>query len=140
MKSVIPPCLGPDPEVSQPGWTVPPGAWDTHFHVLGPTSQYPYAATRKYTPPDAPLDACLAMHNALGIDRGFVVHANTHGFDNRVDIDAVTGMRVTFAAFPWRWMKGDGCIIRLVAMLDPTGEFRIAQGTARAGTGRGGAG
>ena len=98
MKSVIPPCLGPDPEVSQPGWTVPPGAWDTHFHVLGPTSQYPYAATRKYTPPDAPLDACLAMHNVLGIDRGFVVHANTHGFDNRVDIDAVTGSQGRYLA------------------------------------------
>ena len=42
----------------------------------------------------------------------------------------MTGKRVTFAAFPWRWMKGDGCIIRLVAMLDPTGKFRIAKGTA----------
>jgi hypothetical protein len=30
-------------------------------------------------------------------------------------------------------MKGDGCIIRLVAMLDPTGKFRIAKGTAVAG-------
>jgi len=29
------------------------------------------------------------MHNALGIERGFVVHANTHGFDNSVDLDAV---------------------------------------------------
>jgi predicted TIM-barrel fold metal-dependent hydrolase len=28
------------------------------------------------------------MHAALGIDRGFAVHANTHGFDNSVDIDA----------------------------------------------------
>jgi kynurenine formamidase len=54
------------------------------------------------------------------------------GFENvGGDIDAVTGHRVTFAAFPWRWMKGDGCIIRLVAMLDPTGEFRIEQGSAR---------
>ena len=54
------------------------------------------------------------------------------GFENvGGEIDAVTGHRVTFAAFPWRWMKGDGCIIRLVAMLDPTGEFRIAQGSAR---------
>lgn len=29
------------------------------------------------------------MHDTLGIDRGFVVHANTHGFDNAVDLDAV---------------------------------------------------
>jgi len=44
------------------------------------------------------------------------------------DLDQVTGKRCTFAAFPWRWMKGDGCIVRLVAMIDPTGTFRIATG------------
>ena len=60
-----------------------------HFHVLGPQATYPYSSTRKYTPPDALLDACLAMHAALGIARGLVVHANTHGFDNSVDLDAV---------------------------------------------------
>jgi kynurenine formamidase len=51
------------------------------------------------------------------------------GFENvGGQIDAVTGKRVTFAAFPWRWEKGDGCIVRLVAMLDPGGEFRIETG------------
>jgi len=44
------------------------------------------------------------------------------------DIDKVTGKRVTFAAFPWRWKKGDGCIVRLVAMLDPKGSFRFERG------------
>jgi kynurenine formamidase len=44
------------------------------------------------------------------------------------DIDKVTGRRLTFAAFPWRWMKGDGCIVRLVAMLDPDGKFRVERG------------
>ena len=68
---------------------MPEGAWDTHFHVLGPQARFPYSKTRKYTPPDAPLDACLRMHDALGIARGLVVHANTHGFDNAVDLDAV---------------------------------------------------
>ena len=71
-------------------------------------------------------------HRAL-LSRGIVGFENVGG-----DIDAVTGKRVTFAAFPWRWVKGDGCIIRLVAMLDPTGEFRIAPGTARGNTARGG--
>jgi predicted TIM-barrel fold metal-dependent hydrolase len=56
---------------------------------MGPQARFPYAATRKYTPPDAPLEACLALHDRLGIDRGIVVHANTHGFDNAVDLDAV---------------------------------------------------
>ena len=34
------------------------------------------------------------------------------------DLDAVTGKRCTFAFFPWNWDRGDGCIIRLVAMID----------------------
>jgi hypothetical protein len=38
---------------------------------------------------------------------------------------------VTFAACPWRWTKGDGCIVRLVAILDPSREFRIESGEAR---------
>jgi predicted TIM-barrel fold metal-dependent hydrolase len=57
--------------------------------VLGPQARFPYAAKRKYTPPDAALDSALALHDALGISRGLVVHANTHGFDNAVDLDAV---------------------------------------------------
>jgi kynurenine formamidase len=51
------------------------------------------------------------------------------GFENvGGQIDAITGKRVTFAAFPWRWVKGDGCIVRLVAIVDPSGEFRIETG------------
>ena len=81
-------CLGPS-QATRPRLKLPEGAWDTHFHVLGPQARYPYAATRKYTPPDAPLAAALALHDMLGIARGLVVHANTHGFDNAVDLDAV---------------------------------------------------
>jgi kynurenine formamidase len=51
------------------------------------------------------------------------------GFENvGGEIDAVTGQRVTFAAFPWRWTHGDGCIVRLVAIVDPSGEYRIETG------------
>ena len=84
-----PDCFGPLDHVAPPAWKLPDGAWDTHFHVLGPQARFPYAATRKYTPPDAPVERCLGLHNALGIARGLVVHANTHGFDNSVDLDAV---------------------------------------------------
>ena len=89
MDAAIPACLGPKAAASRPSIALPAGAWDTHFHVLGPQRRYPYAARRKYTPPDAPLERCLALHDALGIARGLVVHANTHGFDNSVDLDAV---------------------------------------------------
>ena len=52
-----------------------------------------------------------------------------YGFENiGGDIDKVTGKRVTFAAFPWRWVGGDGCIVRLVAMIDTTGEYRLERG------------
>jgi kynurenine formamidase len=52
--------------------------------------------------------------------RGIVGFENVGG-----DVDAVTGKRVTIACFPWRWVGGDGSIVRMVAMLDTTGEFRI---------------
>ena len=44
------------------------------------------------------------------------------------DIDKVTGRRCTFALFPWNWERGDGCIIRLVAIIDPKGSYRIERG------------
>jgi predicted TIM-barrel fold metal-dependent hydrolase len=90
MSDPIRDCLGPVAP-SRPRIQVPEGAWDTHFHVLGPQARFPYQPKRKYTPPDAPLARALALHDALGIARGLVVHANTHGFDNSVDLDAVAG-------------------------------------------------
>jgi predicted TIM-barrel fold metal-dependent hydrolase len=89
-ESTLPPdCLGPRALTGGCAWSVPPGSWDTHFHVLGPQHRFPYAANRKYTPPDASLEDCMRLHKALGISRGWVVHANTHGYDNGVDLDAV---------------------------------------------------
>lgn len=40
----------------------------------------------------------------------------------------VTGKRVIFAYFPWNWDRGNGCVVCLVAITDPTGEYRIEQG------------
>jgi len=41
------------------------------------------------------------------------------GFENvGGDIDEVVGMRATLAGFPIRWEKGDGSIVRLVAIVD----------------------
>src|SRR6266568_4610922 len=44
------------------------------------------------------------------------------------DLDKVTGRRCTFAFFPWNWERGDGCIVRLVAMIDPKGAYRFEKG------------
>jgi kynurenine formamidase len=63
-------------------------------------------------------------HRAL-LGNGIVGFENVGG-----QIDEVTGKRVTFAAFPWRWVNGDGCIVRLVAIVDPSGSYRIETGGA----------
>ena len=61
-------------------------------------------------------------HRAL-LSNGIVGFENVGG-----DIDKVTGKRVTFAMFPWRWVGGDGCIVRIVAITDPKGTYRIETG------------
>ncbi|NVO13081.1 MAG: cyclase family protein [Rhodoplanes sp.] len=44
------------------------------------------------------------------------------------DVDLVTGKRCTIMAFPWRWHTGEGCVVRVVAVLDPEQKFRIPTG------------
>jgi len=51
-------------------------------------------------------------HNLL-LRNGIMGYENVGG-----DLDKVTGMRCTFAGFPIRWMKGDGSIVRIVAIVD----------------------
>jgi len=43
-------------------------------------------------------------------------------------LDQVTGRRCTFLAFPWRYPTGEGCALRVVAVIDPEGRFRIPAG------------
>ena len=44
------------------------------------------------------------------------------------DVDLVTGKRCTIMAFPWRWPQGEGCVVRVIAVLDPDQKFRIETG------------
>jgi len=44
------------------------------------------------------------------------------------DVDLVTSRRCTFHAMPWFWPQGDACIVRFVAIVDTTGEYRIEKG------------
>jgi 2-pyrone-4,6-dicarboxylate lactonase len=77
----------PDPRV--PDFMLPPQTCDSHCHVFGPASRYPYAANRPYTPPDAPLEKLKALQARLGIERAVLVNATPHGRDNRVVTDAI---------------------------------------------------
>lgn len=89
MSHQIPPCLGPRTTVSAPSWRPPAGCWDTQFHVLGPDSRHPYSPDRHYTPPAARLEDYFTLLDALGLERAFVVHANTQGPCNDIYLEAV---------------------------------------------------
>jgi predicted TIM-barrel fold metal-dependent hydrolase len=80
---------GPRPSVRQPVFKAPALTCDTHCHIFGPTNRYPYASSRPYTPPEAPLHALEALHNRIGVERGVIVNATPYGRDNQVIVDAI---------------------------------------------------
>jgi kynurenine formamidase len=43
-------------------------------------------------------------------------------------LDDVTGLRCTFQVYPWKFRDGDACVVRFVAIFDPSGRYRIASG------------
>lgn len=98
-------CMPPDPNPKKPGYTLPDGACDAHFHVFGPPDRFPFAATRRYTPPAAPIEHYFMMQRAVGLTRGVVVQPTAHGVDNRAILDAVA--------------KGEGRVLA-VANMDRT--------------------
>ena len=84
------PACAPPREVTPPKHPLPRDACDTHAHVFGPASRFPYAADRSYTPPDAPLEKYLRMLDTLGFDRGVLVQGSAHGRDNSAMLDALS--------------------------------------------------
>jgi predicted TIM-barrel fold metal-dependent hydrolase len=79
----------PNPNPGRPKFATPQGSWDTHFHVFGPPHRYPYAETRRYSPPAAPIEHWLEIAAAIGISRGIVVTPNVHDLDPTVTLDAI---------------------------------------------------
>jgi predicted TIM-barrel fold metal-dependent hydrolase len=57
--------------------------------VFGPVDKYPYAANRLYTPPPVFLEDYLAMHRAVGLERGVLVQTGLYGNDNSFIVDAI---------------------------------------------------
>lgn len=85
MRACPPPLANP----SRPRLVLPEGACDTHCHVFGPASRFPFAEDRAYTPQDAPKERLAALHDLLGISRTVFVQASCHGFDNSAMLDAI---------------------------------------------------
>jgi 2-pyrone-4,6-dicarboxylate lactonase len=85
----IPTIDPPDPNPKVPDFELPPKSCDTHTHIFGPASHYPFAANRPYNAPEAPLEAFRAVHQKIGVERCVIVNATVHGTDNRVVTDAI---------------------------------------------------
>jgi predicted TIM-barrel fold metal-dependent hydrolase len=80
----IPP---PDPNPKKPRFKLPPLACDSHFHVFGPHSKFPYAPNRPFTPTDAPKEDLFRLHGLLGFERGVFVQSTCHGSDHAALVD-----------------------------------------------------
>lgn len=74
---------------SRPSLRLPAGACDTHCHVFGPQSCFPYPSDVTFKPADAPKEVLFALHDMLGIERCVIVQSGCHGFDNDVVLDAM---------------------------------------------------
>ena len=81
-------CQGPDPNPRQPRLKAPPGATDSHFHILGPSTTYPYVEEREYTPPDALPSACRRLFDTLGITRAVLIQPSVYGTDNSCMVES----------------------------------------------------
>lgn len=79
----------PDPNPRSPAFRIPPGSWDTHFHLYGPPDRFPYAEERLFTPPAAPIEHWQRVAAAIGITRGVTVTPGIHGSNNAVTLDAI---------------------------------------------------
>jgi predicted TIM-barrel fold metal-dependent hydrolase len=92
--NTAPACPGPDPHPHGPSrYKVPPGAVDTHAHVIGLPPSYPFAENRSYTPPEATPKDYLAMLDATGMTYGVLVQVSVHGTDNRLMLETLRAHR-----------------------------------------------
>ena len=99
------PCPPPDPSPKRPSrLTLPADTCDTHGHIFGPATRYPWNPARGYTPPDALPDAYEALHAALGVARGVLTQPSVYGTDNRCMLDYTSNnlgrMRAVVAVGP----------------------------------------
>lgn len=89
MTDNLPYSLPPDPNTRIPSADIPEGACDAHFHIFGPPDRFPFAETRRYTPPGGPYENYRKMADLVGLSRGVAVQPTAHGFDNSAILDAV---------------------------------------------------
>ena len=81
--------FGFHPVVRPPSAPLPPHTCDCHFHVFGDPARYPLLPGIEHAQPDAHVEAMLALHARLGIERGVIISTTAHGNDHTILIDAL---------------------------------------------------
>jgi predicted TIM-barrel fold metal-dependent hydrolase len=102
--------LEPDPRLRAPKRALPKGAVDCHAHIFDRPDRYGFSKDLKYSPPVCPREDWLALHKALGVERGVQVHGSPYGFDNSITEDFLKvhhGRFVGIAAVSPSWTKKD---------------------------------
>lgn len=94
-------------------------------HGLGPTHPHLIDEWKRDHGHDPKVDFPLweDAHKTLMVQGGIPGIENVGG-----DLDKVTGKRCFFTAFPWRWQGGEGCGVRILAIVDPEQQFRFERG------------
>jgi predicted TIM-barrel fold metal-dependent hydrolase len=69
-------------------FAVPQGACDCHVHIFGPARRFPYAPSRAYTPPDAPVEELRRLLRDLDLSRVVLVQPSVYAADNSAHVDA----------------------------------------------------
>jgi 2-pyrone-4,6-dicarboxylate lactonase len=88
--------LPPDGRLRAPKKPLPKGTVDCHAHIFDRFDKYPFAGNRKYSPPLCTREAWMALHKALGVERGVQVHGSSYGFDNSITADFLQEHRGRF--------------------------------------------
>ncbi len=92
-------------------------------HGLGPSQPHLIEEYRKEVGRDPKVDFpdWEPAHKTLMVKGGIPGIENVGG-----DLDKVTGKRCFFMAFPWRWPQGEGCVVRVIAVVDPGQKYLIS--------------
>lgn len=84
MNKPLPPMTqAPDPNPKKPKLVCPPGAVDSHIHLFGPATEYPFDPGSKYTSADALPETNIALQDRLGLSMAVVVSGGGYGPSTR---------------------------------------------------------
>jgi predicted TIM-barrel fold metal-dependent hydrolase len=90
-----PPTITPSRPRAALAFGMPPGACDTHVHIIGNTTRYPFVAKRAYTPPEALVEELMLVHKPLRLERVVIVQPSFYGTDNSCTLDAIKSIGAT---------------------------------------------